>query len=179
MSDEVIATNEYLEENRVVRDEHMSVFKDYAARFYPNKVAGISVNNNDGDNKTRFDLAVQIEDDSSDAINEVRIFCYDLSILSLKQGHQVGFVFHDSRLFANIDVRQRAELYKLADEVTARLGCQYIATLNPDFISSMEGQFTEDDFKRIFTDNIVLTLKDDSAAGKLLGVQVNMHYDKK
>jgi len=179
MSDEVIATNTYLEETRAVREVHTGVFKDYAARFYPNKVAGISVNNNDGDNKTRFDLAVQIEDDSSDGINEVRIFCYDLSILSLKQGHKVGFVFHDSRLFANMDVRQRAVLFKLADEVTTRLGCQYIATLNPDFISGMEAEFTEADFQRIFTDNIVLTLKDDSAAGKLLGVQVNMHYDKK
>jgi uncharacterized protein YydD (DUF2326 family) len=179
MSDEVIATNAYLEETRAVRDEKTGVFKEYVARFYPNKVAGISVNNNDGDNKTRFDLAVQIEDDSSDGINEVRIFCYDLSILSLKQGHKVGYVFHDSRLFANMDVRQRAELFKLADEVTSRLGCQYIATLNPDFISGMESEFTDDEFRRIFTDNIVLTLKDDSPAGKLLGIQVDMHYDKK
>jgi uncharacterized protein YydD (DUF2326 family) len=90
----------------------------------------------------------------------------------------VDFLFHDSRLFANMDVRQRAELFKLADEVTTRLGCQYIATLNPDFISGMKGEFSEEDYQRIFTDNIVLTLKDDSATGKLLGVQVDMHYDK-
>jgi uncharacterized protein YydD (DUF2326 family) len=156
----------------------VGVFKDYVARFYPNKVAGISIQNNDGDNKTRFDLTVQIEDDSSDGINEVRVFCYDLTVLSLRQGHKVGFVFHDSRLFANMDVRQRAELFKLADEVTTSLGCQYIATLNPDFITSMEGEFSSEEFQRLFADNVVLTLKDDSPAGKLLGIQVNMHYDK-
>jgi uncharacterized protein YydD (DUF2326 family) len=178
MSDEIITTNTYLDETRSLREERAGVFKDYVARFYPNKIAGISIQNNDGDNKTRFDLAVQIEDDSSDGINEVRIFCYDLTILSLRQGHKVGFVFHDSRLFANMDVRQRAKLFKLADEVTTSLGCQYIATLNPDFVTSMEGEFTVEEFKRLFADNVVLTLKDDSPASKLLGIQVDMHYDR-
>ncbi len=178
MSEEVIKTNAYLEDTRALRDRHTGAFKDFVARFYPNKVAGISIHNNDGDNKTRFDLAVQIENDSSDGINEVRIFCYDLTLLSLRQGHKVGFIFHDSRLFANMDVRQRAMLFKLADETTYNLGCQYIATLNPDFISGMEDELSEDDFKRVISDNIVLTLKDDSPASKLLGIQVDMRYEK-
>lgn len=178
MSEEVIKTNAYLEDTRGLRDRHTGTFKDFVARFYPNKVAGISIHNNDGDNKTRFDLAVEVEDDSSDGINEVRIFCYDLTLLSLRQGHKVGFIFHDSRLFANMDVRQRAMLFKVADETTNALGCQYIATLNPDFISGMEDEFTEEDFKRVIADNVVLTLKDDSPAGKLLGIKVDMRYEK-
>lgn len=178
MSEEVIKTNAYLEDTRDLRDRQTSMFKEFVAQFYPNKVAGISIHNNDGDNKTRFDLAVEVEDDSSDGINEVRLFCYDLTLLSLRQGHKVGFIFHDSRLFANMDVRQRAMLFKLADETTNALGCQYIATLNPDFISGMEDEFTEEDFKRIIADNIVLTLKDDSPAGKLLGIKVDMRYEK-
>lgn len=178
MSEEVIKTNTYLEETRDLRDKHTGVFTDYVAKFYPNKVAGISLHNNDGDNRIRFNLSVHVENDSSDGINEVRVFCYDLTLLSLRQGHKVGFLFHDSRLFANMDVRQRATLFKLASNVTTKLGCQYIATLNPDFISGMEAEFSDEEFKHVITDNTVLVLTDESPAGKLLGIQVDMHYEK-
>ena len=69
-------------------------------------------------------------------------------------------------------------LFRLAHEVTTKLGLQYIATLNPDFISGMEQEFEEEELKRIITDNIVLQLRDDSTSGKLLGIQVDMHYDR-
>jgi uncharacterized protein YydD (DUF2326 family) len=107
----------------------------------------------------------------------VRIFCYDLTLLCLKQGHKIDFLFHDSRLYANMDVRQRAMLFRIAHEVANRHGFQYIATLNPDFISGMASEFEEDEFERIVPRNVVLELKDDSPAGKLLGVQVDMHYE--
>jgi len=179
LSDEVIKTNTYLEDTRELREKRFEVFKDYVARFYPSAVAGISIHNNDkSNNKKRFDFDVHVENDNSDGINEVRIFCYDLTLLTLRQGHKINFIFHDSRLFANMDVRQRAMLFRLAHEVTTDLGLQYIATLNPDFISGMEQEFEEEELKRIITDNIVLQLKDDSASGKLLGIQVDMHYDQ-
>lgn len=178
MSDEVIKTNDYLEETKALRDRNFTVFKDFVARFYPTSPAGISLHNNEKKgNMKRFDLAVRVENDSSDGINEVRIFCYDLTLLCLRQGHKVDFLFHDSRLYANMDVRQRAMLFRIAHEVTAQRGFQYIATLNPDFISGMESEFAGDEFERIVTRNVVLELKDDSSAGKLLGVQVDMHYE--
>ena len=179
MSDEVIKTNDYLEETRSLRETHFAVFKDFVAKFYPTSPAGISLHNNEKKGNTkRFDIAVRVENDSSDGINEVRIFCYDLTLLCLKQGHKVDFLFHDSRLYANMDVRQRAMLFRLADEVTTQRGFQYIATLNPDSISGMQSEFTGDEFERIVTKNVVLELKDDSPAGKLLGVQVDMHYER-
>ena len=178
LSEEVKKANTYLEETKDLRENHFSVFKQYAARFYPNSPAGITLHNNEGNNQKRFDFGVRVENDSSDGINEVRIFCYDLTLLKLRQGHKVSFIFHDSRLYANMDVRQRAMLFRLADEVTTELGCQYIATLNPDLMTGMEDEFSEGEFKRIITDNIVLDLKDDSPAGKLLGIQIDMHYDK-
>ncbi len=179
LSEEVIKTNTYLDETRELREKHLGAFKDYVARFYPSAVAGISIHNNDrSNNKKRFDFDVHVENDNSDGINEVRIFCYDLTLLTLRQGHKIGFMFHDSRLFANMDVRQRAMLFRLAHEVTQERGIQYIATLNPDFISGMEHEFTPEEMKQVITDNIVLELKDDSVSGKLLGIQVDMHYDK-
>jgi len=59
------------------------------------------------------------------------------------------------------------------------LGAQYIATLNPDFISGMSEEFTSDEYQRLIVDNTVLELRDDSPTGKLLGIQVDMHYESK
>ena len=90
----------------------------------------------------------------------------------------MDFVFHDSRLYANMDVRQRAALFRTAHEVANRLGYQYIATLNPDTISGMDNEFTAEEMYNIIRANTVLELKDDSPVSKLLGIQVDMHYDK-
>ena len=178
LSEEVIHTNAYLEDTKQIRERNFSVFSSYVEKFYPKAPAGITLHNDDGNNQTRFKLDVRVENDSSDGINEVRIFCYDLTILTLRQGHKVDFVFHDSRLYANMDVRQRAALFRTAHEVANRLGYQYIATLNPDTISGMDNEFTSEEMYNIIRANTVLELKDDSPVSKLLGIQVDMHYDK-
>lgn len=179
MSEEIIKTNTYLEETKEEREGNFEVFKEYANRFYPNSPAGITLHNNEGKkNKLRFDFDVRIENDSSDGINEVRIFCYDMTILSLRENHRMDFIFHDSRLYSNMDVRQRAELFRIASETTQRNDLQYIATLNPDQISGMDEEFTPEEYKSLIKENIVLELKDDAPQSKLLGIQVDMHYDR-
>lgn len=177
LGEEVKNTNNYLEETKSFREKNFSLFKDFVSEFYPNSPAGISFHNNEGNNQKRFDFEIRVENDSSDGINEVRIFCYDLTLLALHQNHAINFIFHDGRLFANMDVRQRAKAFSLADRVVNELGAQYIATLNPDFITGMYDEFTEDEFERLIAKNIVLELRDDSPVGKLLGIQVDMHYE--
>lgn len=177
LGEEVKNTNNYLEETKSFREKNFSLFKAFVSEFYPNSPAGISFHNNEGNNQKRFDFEIRVENDSSDGINEVRIFCYDLTLLALHQNHAINFIFHDGRLFANMDVRQRAKAFSLADRVVNELGAQYIATLNPDFISGMSDEFTEDEFERLIAKNIVLELRDDSPEGKLLGIQVDMHYE--
>lgn len=179
LSEEVKKTNNYLEETKEYRERNFSVFKSFVSDFYPNSPAGITFHNNEGNNQKRFDFDVKVENDSSDGINEVRIFCYDLTLLALRKNHKVDFIFHDGRLFANMDVRQRAQVFTLADRVVGNLGAQYIATLNPDFISGMSDEFTSDEYQRLIVDNTVLELRDDSPSGKLLGIQVDMHYESK
>lgn len=179
MSEEIIKTNTYLEETKEEREGNFEVFKEYANRFYPNSPAGITLHNNEGKkNKLRFDFDVRIENDSSDGINEARIFCYDMTLLSLRENHRIDFIFHDSRLYSNMDIRQRAELFRIASETTLRNDLQYIATLNPDQISGMEEEFTPEEYESLIQKNIVLELKDDSPQSKLLGIQVDMHYDR-
>ena len=179
LGEEVKKTNNYLEETKSFREKNFSVFKSFVSEFYPNSPAGISFHNNEGNNQKRFDFDIKVENDSSDGINEVRIFCYDLTLLALRQNHKINFIFHDGRLFANMDVRQRAKVFTLADRIVGNLGAQYIATLNPDFISGMSEEFTSDEYQRLIVDNTVLELRDDSPAGKLLGIQVDMHYESK
>ena len=146
--------------------------------FYPGSPSGITLHNNEGNNQKRFDFNIRVENDSSDGINEVRIFCYDLTLIALRQNHKMGFLFHDGRLFANMDVRQRARAFQLADAESRSRGFQYIATLNPDFVSGMQQEFSSDEFSKTISQNVVLELKDDSPSGKLLGILVDMQYEK-
>ena len=177
LSDEIIHTNAYLEDARAERELTFDTFKGFVRWFYPNVPAGISVRNNERMNAIRFDLDVRIENDSSDGINEVKIFCYDALLLGHGKHHRMKFVFHDSRLYANMDVRQRAGLFRLASKMTNKQQLQYIATLNPDEVSGMEGEFDSDEFKSLIQDNVVLNLTDESPAGKLLGIQLDLRYE--
>ena len=42
----------------------------------------------------------------------------------------------------------------------------------------MDNEFTSEEMYNIIRANTVLELKDDSPVSKLLGIQVDMHYDK-
>lgn len=171
----IIKTNAYLAEYRTEIELNLSPFRALAKKFYPKAPAGITIRNNEGENQIRFDLDVRIQNDASDGINEVRLFCFDMTLL-LTNSHQVKFVIHDSRLFSDIDPRQRAVLFKTAHEITKGRGLQYIATLNQDQIEGMADQFSEDELKIIINDNVRMRLKDDSPESKLLGIQVDLHY---
>jgi len=43
----------------------------------------------------------------------------------------------------------------------------------------MSEEFTSDEYQRLIVDNTVLSLRDDSPSEKLLGIQVDMHYESK
>lgn len=175
LSAEIIKTNAYLSECEEDVEFKLAPFRTLARRFYPKAPAGISLKNNEGENQIRFDLDVRILNDASDGINEVRLFCFDMTLL-LAKSHKIHFLFHDSRLFSDIDPRQRAVLFKTAHELTKGAGLQYIATMNEDQIESMSDQFTPEELESVINNNIKVRLKDDSAESKLLGIQVDLQY---
>lgn len=176
-AEETIKTNHYLADTEKERTAQISMFSEFAKLFYPDAPAGITIDNNAGENKIRFDFDVRIEADGSDGINSVKIFCYDLAVLLLGGNHNVDFIWHDSRLFSDIDPRQRATLFKVADEFTKKRGKQYIATVNQDQLEAMRSEFSQEAFRRLFEeDTVVLMLKDDGPESKLLGMQIDMHY---
>lgn len=144
--------------------------------FYPDSPAGISITNNAGNNQERFNIKVKIENDASDGISEVKLFCFDLNNLINSNAHNFESLFHDSRLFSDIDPRQRATLLALAHTETLNNNKQYIATLNEDQLKSTEELLSKEVFKSI-SNSITLELKDDNPSSKLLGIQVDMQYE--
>jgi uncharacterized protein YydD (DUF2326 family) len=176
LQQEVLRTNEYLAQIHPRLEEINGVFKALSRRLYPDSPAGLTLRNNDRENQIRFNFEVRIENDASDGINEARIFCYDLTLLTAGRNHHIDFVVHDSRLFSDMDPRQRAEVFRIARDIAERRGYQYVATLNEDQIRGMEDYLTDDERSSIIADNIVLALGDRAAEEKLLGVQVDMHY---
>ena len=177
LAEETVKTRQYLAEAAPEIHRQFNLFAEFSKQFYPNAPAGITLHNNVGENKVRYDFDVRIEADSSDGINSVKIFCYDLAVLLLGCNHHMDFIWHDSRLYSDIDPKQRTTLFKIAQEKTAQYGKQYIASVNHDQLEAMRAEMTGEAFSDLFEqDAVVLRLRDDGPASKLLGVQVDMKY---
>ena len=177
-SEENIKTNHYLTEVSSLVEKNINTFRLFSKRFYDDKAGGIEVKQNKGINQVRFDINVQIDDDTSDGVNEVKIFCFDMTLLLTRHNHSVRFILHDSRLYSNIDPRQRATLFRLCDEYSASEKFQYIATVNEDQIESVREHYSEDEYKKIIENNRILNLTDESEESRLLGVHLNIDYEK-
>lgn len=171
-------TDDYLESIKLITDNLRTVYQDYAKQFYPKKRSGLVIKNNSGENTLRYTLDARIEDDSSDGVNEVRIFCFDLLLLMCRKS-KMRFLAHDSRLFANMDPRQREILFRIIYDITQNTEFQYICSINEDTLLSFKGLMSKEEYSRIVTNNIVLELNDDTAESKLLGIQVDLDLEDK
>ena len=182
LQQENIITNDYLKDSREVINRNILVFIELAQTFYTNKTAGIQIDNNESEkNQNRFNVSVEIQDDSSDGVNGIKIFCYDYTIMINGYNNNVRFICHDSRLFSDIDPRQKSECIKIAEEYTNRYGFQYIVTLNEDFLDTIKGGTSEEEYieiKKIIDNNTQLHLTDNNETGKLLGIQLDLKYDE-
>jgi len=170
-------TDAYLTDAKDVIKTVTDFFRELSKRFYPKSTAGITIYNNDGDNQLRYNIDAKIDFDGSDGIGNIKIFCYDLTILLKGYGHKVDFLFHDSRLHSDTDPRQLAELFLILSEYIKQSSKQYILTLNQNQLDEVKKHLTDDQYKSIILDNICLELKDELPEEKLLGIQVNMQYD--
>jgi len=167
-------TEQYLKEiehDTVVLREY---FKNLAKIFYPDSVAGLTIECNDGENQLQFNIDAKIESDASDGINNVKIFCYDLTILFKGHNHNIHFVFHDSRLFDGTDERQKTEMFKTVYQMFTQANKQYIATINQNQLDEIKKHLKNGEFEKIITQNTVLTLTDESDSEKLLGIKVDI-----
>lgn len=145
-------------------------FTALAENLYPRHPAGLVLENNTGDNQIRFDLTVHIEGDDSDGINAARILCFDWLLLMHGANHTMGYLWHDNRLFADIDPRPRAAWFKHVLLATPGTGKQYIASLNTENFDAMKEHLTDEECTAL-TNAIKLTLRGDRPENKLLGIQ--------
>jgi uncharacterized protein YydD (DUF2326 family) len=179
LAEDNIRADEYLDSAASEIEEASAMFRGFASELYGPRMSGLTIRNDSGDNQLRYKIDAHIASDAAEGINEAKIFCYDTTILALRRSHRVEFLAHDSTLFGPIDPRQRLAVFNIADRVARRHGSQYIATLNAHDITSIREQVAgaEEEVTGLFNDDtIVLHLNDDTAAGKLLGIDIDMDY---
>jgi len=182
-TEESLGTEKYLSSNsgKKTKEKNLKIFQKLARVFYNNKPSGISVHNNDGNNQTRYDIHVKIQQDQSDGIDEVKIFCFDWMLLLSKHNHKMNMLVHDSRLFSNMDPRQQATALRVAGEYTRNENCQYIATFNANMLEGIKNELMQYNYDNVFNEiekSIILKLTDESESTKLLGINIDLDYEK-
>lgn len=112
---------------------------------------------------------VKIDAQRSKGITNMQIFCFDLMLaeLAARRGIGPGFLIHDSHLFDGVDERQVAKALQLGADHAARVGFQYIVTMNSDAVP--EDGFREDFELQDFVNPTRLT--DQMETGGLFGIR--------
>ena len=171
LASENIKTINYLKREEPKTKEILKYFKEIAKQFYPNDYAGITIDNEDKkNNQTRYRINAKIKSDGSDGINNVKTFCYDLTLLMKKITHNINFIFHDSRLFNGIDNTHLNEMFNVIRQKFTNK--QYIATINENQLDSLN-----DENQNFIQSRIVTELTDESDQGKLLGETIEINYE--
>ena len=155
------ATTLDYEERRALWSQALSLFSEFSENLY--KSPGRLVIDID-DTGYKFD--VEIAGSPSEGISKMKIFCYDLMLISFarQRGLGIDFLIHDSTIFDGVDPRQRAHALELAAAMAAQHGFQYICTLNTDVVPV--GDFTPGfDYESL----VRLRLTDTDPTGSLLG----------
>jgi uncharacterized protein YydD (DUF2326 family) len=117
-------------------------------------------------NGPRFD--VDIQGAKSKGISNMQIFCFDMMLMRLCSGRDLGpgFLIHDSHLFDGVDGRQVATALNLGAKLAERYGFQYIVTMNSDAVPAV----MPDDFN--LQDHVLpVRLTDATEEGGLFGVR--------
>jgi uncharacterized protein YydD (DUF2326 family) len=184
--EENIKSDTYIDEKEELIKSNHNFFKSLIESFYNDKTGSIGILTNKGENTIRFDLDVTVTDDSSDGVNSVKIFSFDVLGLKNYSHHKFGFIFHDSRLFYNIDETQIRFMFKFLLKFINENNLQYICSLNENQFNSLKDCFEKnediDDFNKIFrfekeNKTVTLELSDESDKTKILGNKYEIKYD--
>jgi uncharacterized protein YydD (DUF2326 family) len=113
---------------------------------------------------------VQIEGDDSDGINAARIMCFDWTVFMHGAHHTINFLWHDNRLFADLDPHVRAIWMDHTLTSLQTIPKQYIATINTENFDAMK-QYLEPETRLALDRTVKAVLRGDKPENKLLGVQ--------
>lgn len=147
-----------LEDKISNRIEFLSrTFREISEEHYNDKPGylDIQINNNFKTEKL-YNIEPIIKGDSSDGINEMKIFIYDMLIYKLNPT-LIGLIGHDNRLFDMVDERQIAKAFDYALKNTS----QYICSISDTKIEEVK--------KHIFLDWNKVVVRYLSEKDKLFG----------
>jgi uncharacterized protein YydD (DUF2326 family) len=178
-SDQNIETNNYLKDQQLLIEKNILLFKSFAEQFYINKKSReLRLRITKGKIKIDLTLKLKLMMIKAMEVNDVKIFCFDWTLLKAQHNHKIKFIFHDGRLLSEIDTRQVATIFHVAYENTHRNNFQYIISTNQNILDSVRKEMIEEDYHTIISDSIILELTDESNESKLLGIQLDLDYDK-
>lgn len=158
-----ILARSFYEERRAEREKAISLFNSFSQALYsrPGELVVDVVNGG-------YRFNVEIERQDSQGVEQMKVFCYDLTIATLWAGRKAGpgFLIHDSTIFADVDERQKAHALELAARTAEANGFQYICCLNSDGVPTT-------DFTKGFDlqPYVRIELTDEGQAGGLLGIR--------
>lgn len=158
-----ILARSFYEESRAERERAISLFNAFSQALY-NRPGELIVDVVDGGYK----FNVEIERQDSQGVEQMKVFCYDLTLATLwaARNSGPGFLIHDSTIFSDVDERQKAHALELAARTAEQNGFQYICCLNSDALPT-------NDFSAGFVLNpyVRIELTDAGEAGGLLGIR--------
>ncbi|MER8929793.1 DUF2326 domain-containing protein [Mesorhizobium sp. M0700] len=149
------------EERRALWSQALSLFSEFSEALY-NAAGRLVIDIDD----TGYKFDVEIAGGPSEGISKMKIFCYDLMLISFarQRGLGIDFLIHDSTIFDGVDPRQRAHAIELAAAMSAKYGFQYICTLNTDMVPINDFSAGFD-----FASLVRMRLTDTAPSGSLLG----------
>lgn len=77
-----------------------------------------------------------------------------------------------------MDTRQVKTMFEVAYNECKLNNFQYIISLNQNVIESLKTEMTVEEHKELVTDRIKLILSDKSPEEKLLGIQIDLNYER-
>lgn len=178
LTEQNIITNNYLTESEKVINDNISLFQSLADSFYQDKPSGITFSNNSKRNRLRFNIDAKIQSDSGDAVNDVKIFCFDWTVLLGQHNHKIKYLVHDSRITDGMDTRQVAKIFSIAHEKCIENNLQYIVSANQNTLELLKSELSDEEYMIYINNNIVLELSDEEPQSKLLGIDIDLIYDK-
>ena len=179
LNEQNIQGQNYLHDHHFSESRFATSFRELSKSFYKDKAGSVLVDNNEGTNTIRYDITAHIDSDAGDGVGNVKIFCFDLSMMLAKNNHNIRFIFHDSKLLDGIDPRQKAILLKTAYAKSLDNDFQYIISSNQNDLEDIKEEFDNSElYDKVIIKNKIITLKDSSDEDKLLGIHVDMNYEK-
>jgi len=162
----------YLEEKYEFLESIENTFRALVKRFYDNHGGSLKIEETK-DAQYLFDINPHIPKEGSQAVGEVKIFCYDVLLYKLNKD-LLGFMAHDGCIFSEMDPRQKSTMFKIILELIRENDFQYFLNIGQNTLNEVLDEnhkinaLTNED-KQAIKDALILELYDMNPVNWLLG----------